>query len=87
MSALGTANDITGATHVYVMFAGALMNTVGTPATNGYMSPSFVHDTNVYTKANLATYHKFTYTAAYLKSGVTWMTTFRGRGGIGSAKK
>jgi len=66
MSVLGAATDIVGADHVYVMFAGALMNTVLVPATNGYMSPSFVHDTNVYTKADFATYHKFTYTAAYL---------------------
>jgi hypothetical protein len=72
------------------MFAGALMNTVGTPLTNGYVSPSLAVGAGAtlpYDKVDYATYHKFTYTDAYLKSGVTWMTTFRGRGGMGSAKK
>jgi hypothetical protein len=70
------------------MFAGALLNTVTSPSSStGYKSPSFVHASNVYTLADYATYHTFTYTAAYARSGVTWMTTFRGRGGMGSSAK
>jgi len=70
------------------MFAGALMNTAGTPAIGtGYVSPGFVATSNVYVEADYATYHKFVYAAAYAKSGVTWMTTFRGRGGEGSSAK
>jgi len=70
------------------MFAGALLNTAASPDIDtGYKSPSFVIASNAYTLADYATYHKFTYTAAYAGSGVTWMTTFRGRGGMGSSAK
>jgi hypothetical protein len=64
-----------GSGDFYVMFAGSLINTealnvangaaVTPSASTGYISPHFTADTNMYTKANYATYHKFTYTAAY----------------------
>lgn len=56
--------------------------------TTGFVSPNFVGDgssSTAYGGANYATYHKFTYTAAYAGSSTTRMTTFRGRGGMGSS--
>jgi len=70
------------------MFAGALFNTETTPLIGtGYKAGNFLATTNAYVDADYATYHKFSYTAAYARSGVTWMTTFRGRGGQGSSAK
>jgi hypothetical protein len=86
MTQLGGTTAFTGTGEFYVMFAGALMNTAPTPSsTTGYVSPSFAATTHVYTLADYATYHTFTYTAAYARSAVTWMTTFRGRGGMGTS--
>jgi uncharacterized membrane protein len=86
MTQLGGNTAFTGTGEFYVMFAGALMNTAATPsATTGYKSTSFLIAGNAYTLADYATYHTFTYTAAYARSAVTWMTTFRGRGGMGTS--
>jgi hypothetical protein len=86
MTQLGGSTAFTGTGEFYVMFAGALMNTAATPSSStGYVSPSFAVSSAAYTLADWATYHTFTYTAAYARSAVTWMTTFRGRGGMGTS--
>jgi len=48
------------------MFAGALMNTKGSPAAGtGFVSPSFTVTGTAYPDADYASYHKFKYAAAY----------------------
>lgn len=83
---------LSGSNAFYVMMAGAFQNTAATtPAdgdATGFVSPNFVavggtSDT-AYEGADYATYHKFIYSAAYAGSSTTRMTTFRGRGGMGS---
>lgn len=95
----GTDITLASTKAFYVMMAGAFQNTVtGTiDASTGFVSPNFVPGasgadpvdgtkTNIaYVGANFATYHKFTYVGAYVSSSTTRMTTFRGRGGMGSA--
>jgi len=75
----------------YVMFSGALHGTVDTTGTGasgdkGYISANFVFTTE-YANMNFATFYKFEYTAAYKRNDDKWMTTFRGRGGVGSSAK
>jgi len=50
----------------YVMFAGALINTLSsTDATTGYVGTHFTGAGDAYAGANFASYHKFFYAAAY----------------------
>jgi hypothetical protein len=66
MSAKGGATAIGGTGDFYVMFAGALVNTVTSPAeATGFVSTGFWTADDDYDAADYATYHKFTYTAAY----------------------
>lgn len=70
MSAKGGATAIGGTGDFYVMFAGALVNTIGSPTAGaggtGYNSAGFwMAAGDDYVNADYATYHKFTYTAAY----------------------
>jgi hypothetical protein len=71
------------------MFSGALHGTVNTDANKGFISANFVFDSanKAYEKMNFATFYKFEYTAAYKRNDDKWMTTFRGRGGVGSSAK
>jgi len=76
MSEVGTTTtDSWGSGEFYVMFAGALLNTAAIDVSDlsavvpskatGFTSPSFAITGGAYDKADFATYHKFTYTAAY----------------------
>lgn len=87
MAVKGTSNAHGGTGDFYVMFAGALTNFATGLVGTGFTAGSFVATGDAYTFADRATYHKFTYLAAYARSTVTWMTTFRGRGGQGASAK
>jgi hypothetical protein len=76
------------------MFSGALVAS-NTPvdadlATNvvavAFASSHFTFSSG-YTGAEFAIFHKFYYTAVYKRADTKWMTTFRGRGGVGSSAK
>jgi len=70
-----TTTNAWGSGDFYVMFAGALLNTIAINPANlaavtvdkstGFVSPNFAITNDAYESANFATYHKFTYTAAY----------------------
>lgn len=84
---------LSGSNAFYVMMAGAFQNTADSAPADGddtgFVSPNFVatggaSDT-AYESADHVTYHKFHYEAAYAGSSTTRMTTFRGRGGMGSS--
>ena len=76
------------------MFSGALLeasgladdDTANSGATKvGFTSANFVYASSKYTMADFATFHKFRYLAVYKRADTKWMTTFRGRGGVGSS--
>lgn len=72
------------------MFSGALVESSGTASdTNdvGFVSAHllYVSGSTSYAGADFATFHKFRYLAVYKRADTKWMTTFRGRGGVGSS--
>jgi hypothetical protein len=74
------------------MFSGALLEASGSAVdistgvtAVGFTSANFVYANNKYTMADFATFHKFRYLAVYKRADTKWMTTFRGRGGVGSS--
>jgi hypothetical protein len=73
------------------MFSGALVEAsgnaaaAGSSAAVGFISANFVFNTPSYLGADFATFHKFRYLAVYKRADTKWMTTFRGRGGVGSS--
>jgi len=66
MAAKGTATAIDTTGDFYVMFSGALVSVNAVPdITTGFVSAHFTADSHNYLGANYATYHRFTYEAAY----------------------
>jgi len=67
MSEKTKATAIAGTGDFYVMFAGALVNTITSPdSSTGFVSAGFwLASGDDYINADYATYHRFTYTAAY----------------------
>lgn len=62
---MGGSTAWAGSGFFYVMFAGALVGTTTPSGSVGFTSGNFVFDTPNYAGMNYATFHKFTYEAAY----------------------
>lgn len=62
---MGGSTAWAGSGFFYVMFAGALVGTTTPGDAIGFTSANFVYASTIYGGMNYATFHKFTYTAAY----------------------